>query len=57
MYTKQNTLSFLSYSWSSSMVNVFGDIITSGSGNLQMVKKVGVTEGKFKDNGDEILQS
>ena len=31
------------------MVNVFGDNTASGPGNLQVVKKVVVTEGKFKD--------
>ena len=39
------------------MVNVFGDSIASGSGNLQVVKKVSVTVGKFKDYIDEIQQS
>ena len=39
------------------MVNVFGDSIVSGPGNLQVVKKVVVTGGKFKDNIDEIQQS
>ena len=39
------------------MVNVFGDSIASGPGNLQMVKKVIVTVGKFKDYTDEIQQS
>ena len=39
------------------MVNVFGDSIVSVPGNLQVVKKVAVTEGKFKDYSDEILQS
>ena len=43
------------YSWSSSIFNVFGD--TSGPGNLQMVKKVVVTKGKFKDYMGEIQQS
>ena len=37
------------------MVNVFGD--TSGQRNLQMVKKVVVTKGKFNDYMDEIRQS
>ena len=36
------------------MVNVFVDSIASGPGNLQVVKKVVVTEGKFKDYSDEI---
>ena len=36
---------------------MFGDSVASGSGNLQMVKKVVVTEGKFKDNWNEIQQS
>ena len=39
------------------MVNVFGDSITSGQGNFQVVKKVVVAEGKFKDYIDEIQQS
>ena len=39
------------------MVNVFADSIASGSGNLQVVKKVVVTAGKFKDYIDEIQQS
>ena len=39
------------------MVNVFGDSIASGPGNLQVVKKVVVTEGKFKDYWNEIQQS
>ena len=39
------------------MVNVFGDSVASEPGNLQMVKKVVVTVGKFKDYGDAILQS
>ena len=39
------------------MVNAFGDSVASGPGNLQMVKKVVVTKGKFKDYSDEIQQS
>ena len=39
------------------MVNVFGDSISRGSGNLQEVKKVVVTVGKFKDYIDEIQRS
>ena len=39
------------------MVNVFGDSIAGGPGNLQMMKKVVVTESKVKDYGDEIQQS
>ena len=39
------------------MVNVFGDSVASGQGNLQMVKKVVVTKGKFNDYSDEIRQS
>ena len=39
------------------MVNVFGDNIASGPGNLQVIKKVIVTVGKFKDYIDEIQQS
>ena len=39
------------------MVNVFSDSIGKGPGNLQVVKKVVVTEGTFKDYSDEIQQS
>ena len=39
------------------MVNVFGDSIASGLGNLQVVKKVVVTVDRFKDYIDEIQQS
>ena len=39
------------------MVNVFGDGVASGPENLQMVKKVVVTKGKFKDYIDKIQQS
>ena len=39
------------------MVNQFGESARSGSGNLQMVKKVVVTKGKYKDYTDEIRQS
>ena len=39
------------------MVNVFGDSIASRPGNLQVVKKVVVTVGKFKDYIDEIQHS
>ena len=39
------------------MVNVFGDNIASGPGRLQVVKKVVLTVGKFKDYIDEIRQS
>ena len=39
------------------MVNIFGGSIASGQGNLQVVKKVVVTVGKFKDCIDEIQQS
>ena len=39
------------------MVNVFGDSIASGPGNLQVVKKVVATVGQFKDYIDEIQQS
>ena len=38
------------------MVNVFGDSIPSGTGNLQVVKKVVVTVSKYKDYIDEIQQ-
>ena len=39
------------------MVYVFGDSTASGPGNLQVVKKVVVTVGKFKDYIEEIQQS
>ena len=40
------------------MVNVFGDSITSGrEGNLQVVKKVVTTVGRFGDYKDEIQKS
>ena len=39
------------------MANVFGDSVVSGSGNLQVVKKVLVTKGKLKDYAEEIQQS
>ena len=39
------------------MVNVFGDSIASGPGNLQVVKKVLTTVGQFKDYIAEIEQS
>ena len=39
------------------MVNVFVDSVANGPGNQQMVKKVVVTKGKFKDYIDEIQQS
>ena len=39
------------------MVIVFGDSIASGSGNLQVVKKVVITVGQFKDYIDEIQQN
>ena len=39
------------------MVNVFGGSFASGPGNLQVVKKIVVTVGKFKDYSDEIKQS
>ena len=39
------------------MVNIFDDSVASGPGNLQMVKNVVVTKGKFKDYMDEIKQS
>ena len=39
------------------MVNVFGDSTASGPGNLQVVEKVVVTEGKCKDYWNEIQQS
>ena len=39
------------------MVNVFDNSIASGPGNLQVVNKVSVREGKFKDYIDEIQQS
>ena len=39
------------------MINVFGDSIASGPGNLQVVKKVVATVGQFKDYINEIRQS
>ena len=39
------------------MVNALGDSVASGLGNLQMMKKVVRTKGKFKDYADEIRQS
>ena len=39
------------------MVNVFGDSIATGSGNLQVAKKVVATVGLCKDYMDEIQQS
>ena len=39
------------------MVNVFGDSVASGSGNLQVAKKVVATVGQFKDYIDEIRES
>ena len=39
------------------MVNVFGKSVESGSGNLQMVKKVVVSTGKYKAYTNEIRQS
>ena len=39
------------------MVNVFGGNIARRPGNLQVVKKVVVTVGNFKDHIDEIQQS
>ena len=45
------------YSQSSSMVNVFGDSIASGPGNLQVAKKVVATVGQYKEYSDEIQQS
>ena len=39
------------------MVNVFGDSIENGSGNLQVVKKVVVTVGQYTDYISEIRQS
>ena len=33
---------------------MFGDSIATGPGNLQMVKKIVVTKGKFKDYIDEL---
>ena len=48
MYTKQNDPSFFSQSGTHSQT-VWLMCIASGPGNLQVVKKVVVTEGKFKD--------
>ena len=39
------------------MANVFGESVGSGSGNLQLVKKVVTTVGTFGDYIDEIRQS
>ena len=39
------------------MVNVFGDSVGSGSGNIQMVRKVVASKGKYKDYTNEIQQS
>ena len=39
------------------MVNVFGNSVAGGPGNLQMVKKVVVRKGKSKYYMDEIQQS
>ena len=39
------------------MVNVFGESVGSGSGNLQIMKKVVVTKGKYKDYTNQIRQS
>ena len=60
MYTKIKYSGFLLsfwYSQSSSMVIVFDDSIASGPGNLQVMTKVLVTVGRFKDYIDEIQQS
>ena len=61
MYTKQNALSFFSQSGTHSravwLMCLVHDSIASESGNLQVVKKVVVTEGKIKDYTDEIQQS
>ena len=47
----------VSNSQSSSMVNVFGESVGSGSVDLQLVKKVVATVGTFGDYTDEIQQS
>ena len=39
------------------MVNVFGKSVGGGSGNLQMVKKVAISKGKYKDYTNQIRQS
>ena len=39
------------------MVNVFGESVGSGSVDLQSVKKVGVTNGQYKDYVNEMQQS
>ena len=39
------------------MINVFGDSIASGSGNLQVAKKVVTSVGQFKDYIAEIRQN
>ena len=45
------------YSQTSSMVNVFGESVGNGPGNLQMAKKVVVSKGQYKDYTNEIQQS
>ena len=60
MYAKQNTLSFFSQSGTHSRaVWLLCLVIVKRAGLeiYQMVKKVVVTKGKFKDYGDEIRQS
>ena len=39
------------------MVNVCGESVGGGSGNLQMVKKVVVSKGQYKDYTNEMQQS
>ena len=47
----------VSNSQSSSMVNVFGESVGSVSVDLQLVKKVVVTKGQYKDYVNEMQQS
>ena len=47
----------VSNSQSSSMVNVFGDGVGGDSVDIQIVKKVIVTKGQYKDYVNEIQQS
>ena len=53
---KQNTTPFFSHS-SSNMGNVFGESVGNGPVDLQIVKKVVVTKGQYKDCANEIRQS
>ena len=60
MYIKTKYSIFLLSVWhllSNSMGNVFVGSIASEPGNLQVVKKVVVTVGKFMDYSEEMQQS